>query len=103
MLYGPDSGYVEYLRLATAGKRHEAKRAENGDRETSGRGSGVAERTREDFGEVRKSEAWREPIQGRQTDDLQSGQKDVLHLPWFASLARVSLCDRASRAKLVCH
>ena len=31
----------------------------------------MAERAREDFGEVRKSEAWREPIQGRQTDDLQ--------------------------------
>ena len=60
---GPDSGFVESLCLAMANKRHEAKRAESGDCETSERGSGMAEWAREDFGEVRKSEAWRKLIQ----------------------------------------
>ena len=59
---GPASGFVDNLCLAMANKRHEVKRAESGDFERNGRGSGMAEWAREDFGEVRKSEAWRKLI-----------------------------------------
>ena len=45
----PDSGFIEYFCLATANKRHEAKRAETCDCETCGWDSGMADRAREDF------------------------------------------------------
>ena len=62
-------------------------------------------------GEAREWKAWTRPGLGRQTDDLQSGWhtkcwlgallycRMFTSLPWFASLARVSLCDHAKRRK----